>query len=58
MRHYVHNTVPARPVVTVDVVDAADGVSSGEFVYENHYTCWPPPLGMVIISVAEVQQAS
>jgi hypothetical protein len=51
VRHYVHNTVPARPVA-IDVPD------SGGVVYENHYTWCPPPLGMVIISVAEVREAS
>ena len=54
MRHYVHNTVPARPVVS-EVVDAGrGGIPTGEVSYENHYTCWPPPLGMVIISIAVV----
>lgn len=54
VRHYVHNTVPARPVVS-EVVDAGrGGIPTGEVSYENHYTCWPPPLGMVIISIAVV----
>jgi hypothetical protein len=58
VRHYVQNTVPARPVLVSDVIDASTGISSGEVAYESHYTCWPPPLGMVIISVVEVRQAS
>jgi len=58
VRQYVHNTVPARPVVYSDVVDARGGFPSGEAFYESHYSCWPPPLGMVIISVVEVQQTS
>jgi len=54
MRYYVCNTVPARPVAITHGIDAVDGFTSGEVIYENHYTCWPPPMGMVIISIVEV----
>lgn len=53
VRHYIQYTVPARPVIVVDTVDTADGASI-DLVYENHYRCWPPPLGMFIISIVEI----
>ncbi|XP_069702003.1 rhomboid-related protein 2-like [Periplaneta americana] len=47
VHRYVKYTVPARPV---SLVDTTDGV--GE--YEGQYGCWPPALGMVLISIVEV----
>jgi hypothetical protein len=58
VRYYVYNTIPARPVVAVAAVDDVDGYPADAVVYETQYTCWPPPMGMVIISIVEVQQAS
>ncbi|KAJ9596582.1 hypothetical protein L9F63_012415 [Diploptera punctata] len=43
MQQYIRYTVPARPV---DVVDFGE--------YEREYTCWPPAVGMIIISIIEV----
>jgi len=54
MQYYVRNTVPARRVATTEVTDAVDGTPATEVTYESHYTCWPPPMGMVIISIVEV----
>lgn len=54
VRYYVQNTVPARPFATTEAIDVVDGFRSSEVIYENHYTCWPPPMGMVIISIAEI----
>jgi hypothetical protein len=53
VRHYIQYTVPARPVVVRDTVDTAEGASV-DLIYESHYRCWPPPLGMFIISIVEV----
>jgi len=54
MRYYVLNTVPARPVATPVAFDATDGAAAPEDAYESHYTCWPPPMGMVLISIVEI----
>ncbi|GFG35048.1 hypothetical protein Cfor_07649, partial [Coptotermes formosanus] len=53
VRHYIQYTVPRRPVISVDTVDTGDG-ASGDLVYEDQYSFWPPPLGMLIISIAEI----
>ncbi|KAL1130300.1 hypothetical protein AAG570_013238, partial [Ranatra chinensis] len=44
---YVHHTVVPRDHKTVHI-DALDGE------YEDEYSCFPPPVGMIIISIIEV----
>lgn len=53
LRHYIQNTVPGRPVVTVDTADFSDEYAV-DYTYENHYRCCPPPFGMLIISIVEI----
>jgi hypothetical protein len=48
----VKYTVPARPR-SHDVVDVGDDASV-TWDYDSQYRCWPPPLGMFIISIIEV----
>ncbi|PNF37657.1 hypothetical protein B7P43_G11934 [Cryptotermes secundus] len=50
---YVKFLVPARPV-SIDVTDTGDETSGRLVYYESHYRCWPPPLGMFIISIIEI----
>lgn len=50
---YVKFLVPPRPV-SIDVTDTGDEGSGRSVYYESHYRCWPPPLGMLIISIIEI----
>lgn len=51
-QQYVENLVPARPR-SHDEVDAGDEASI-KWKYDAQYRYWPPPLGMIIISIIEV----
>ncbi|XP_058807042.1 rhomboid-related protein 2 isoform X2 [Phymastichus coffea] len=44
VQRYVHSMVPCRPCT----IDSLDGV------YEEEYSCNPPPVAMIIISVLEI----
>ena len=46
VQQYIRYTVPARPTSVVDETDVVE--------YEREYSCWPPALGMIIISIVEV----
>ncbi|XP_039752441.1 rhomboid-related protein 2 isoform X1 [Pararge aegeria] len=66
---YVHSIIPHRdPIDTIDrwtgfrAVSSTDGVRSRsttiftytDGTYEEEYTCWPPAICMIIISIAEI----
>ncbi|XP_039752442.1 rhomboid-related protein 2 isoform X2 [Pararge aegeria] len=54
---YVHSIIPHRdPIDTIDRWTGFRAVSStdGDGTYEEEYTCWPPAICMIIISIAEI----
>ncbi|XP_034828189.1 rhomboid-related protein 2 isoform X2 [Maniola hyperantus] len=54
---YVHSIIPHRdPIDTIDRWTGFHAVSSadGDGTYEEEYTCWPPAICMIIISIAEI----
>lgn len=46
VQRYVQGIVPGRRVP--NVIDQIDGL------YEEEYSCWPPPIFMILISLIEI----
>lgn len=52
VQRYVHSMVPQRPTSALQTVGRSSDFPDGQ--YEEEYTCRPPAVAMIIISVLEI----
>ena len=54
MQKYVHSMVPCRPCASGSLQMTRQSSDLPDGIYEEEYTCNPPAVAMIIISVIEI----